>query len=184
VAYFGVLCGANTIAFWAPTVIRRLGVEDVVVVGLLAAIPYLFALPVMYWVGHHSDRTLERRWHVAGCLLTAAVCFLLFAPLAGSSAVAIVLLAVAAAGVFGAMTVFWAIPPTYLTGGAAAGGIAFISSCGATGGFVSPTLIGWFAAQTGSIYTGVGLMGGIMIVGALVLVVGLPGRASEDASPA
>jgi 5-methyltetrahydropteroyltriglutamate--homocysteine methyltransferase len=93
----------------------------------------------------------------------------LFAPLAGSSAVAIVLLAVAAAGVFGAMTVFWAIPPTYLTGGAAAGGIAFISSCGATGGFVGPTLIGWFAAQTGSIYTGVGLMGGIMIVGALVL---------------
>ena len=179
-AYFGVLTGANVLGFYTPTVIRRLGVEDVAIVGVLAAIPFLVALPAMYVLGRHSDRTHERRWHMAGALLIAATCFILFGTLGTSLVTTIALLAIAAAGIYGAMTVFWAIPPTYLSGGAAAGGIAFISSCGATAGFISPALIGWFTARTGNVATGVAFMGGVMVLSALALLAGIPASATES----
>jgi MFS-type transporter involved in bile tolerance (Atg22 family) len=67
--------------------------------------------------------------------------------------------------------VFWTVPPAHLSGAAAAGGIALISSIGQTGGFVSPYLIGLIKSQTGRLDYGLYLMSILLCLGALVLFV-------------
>ena len=52
-------------------------------------------------------------------------------------------------GVTSARAVFWTIPTRFLTGIAAAGGLAFINMIGTTGGFVGPYMMGWLRDETG-----------------------------------
>ena len=76
--------------------------------------------------------------------------------------------------IFGGGSLFWSIPPTYLSREAAAAGIAVISSLGILGGFVSPTLIGWIKGATGSIQMGLGALTALVIVGGLTILIALP----------
>ena len=85
-----------------------------------------------------------------------------------------VLLCIAAFFIFGGGSLFWSIPPTYLSREAAASGIAVISALGILGGFVSPTLIGWIKGATGSIQMGLGALTALVIVGGLTILIGLP----------
>jgi nitrate/nitrite transporter NarK len=75
-------------------------------------------------------------------------------------------MAVAVTGVNGARAIFWTIPPRFLTGVAAAGGLAFINSIGTTGGFFGPTIMGWLTDQTGSFSAGLLAMCGFLLVAA------------------
>jgi nitrate/nitrite transporter NarK len=77
-------------------------------------------------------------------------------------------MAVAATGVNGARAIFWTIPPRFLSGIAAAGGLAFINSIGTTGGFVGPTVMGWLTDQTGSFSAGLLAMSGFLFAAALL----------------
>jgi len=88
-----------------------------------------------------------------------------------------VLLCIAAFFIFGGATLFWSIPPTYLSREAAAAGIGVISSLGILGGFVNPTLIGWIKEATGSIQMGLGALAALAIAGGLTVLLGLPGSA-------
>jgi len=58
----------------------------------------------------------------------------------------------------------------YLKGPAAAGGIALINSIGLFGGFLSPTIIAWTKATTGSLQAGLLVMVGFLIGGAVLLL--------------
>ena len=80
--------------------------------------------------------------------------------------VSIVWMAVALIGVNGARAIFWTIPPRFLTGVAAAGGLAFINSIGTTGGFVGPTIMGWLTDRTGSYSAGLLAMSGFLLLAA------------------
>ena len=75
-------------------------------------------------------------------------------------------MAVALIGVNGARAIFWTIPPRFLTGVAAAGGLAFINSIGTTGGFVGPTIMGWLRDTTGSYSAGLLAMSGFLLAAA------------------
>jgi nitrate/nitrite transporter NarK len=77
-------------------------------------------------------------------------------------------MAVAVTGVNGARAIFWTIPPRFLTGMAAAGGLAFINSIGTTGGFVGPYVMGWLSDETGSLYAGLLAMSGILVHAAVL----------------
>ena len=72
------------------------------------------------------------------------------------------------------MPVFWAIPTAYLSGAAAAGGIAAINSLALIGGFVSPTIIGWAKELTGSVNTGLYIMAALLVAGGLAVLLGIP----------
>src|ERR1700727_2417142 len=135
----------NTLAFWAPVVIRNSGVAQVVNVGVLAGIPAFIGTIVMLLVGRHSDRTLERCWHAAIALVCAAVALAMLPLFHSNTVVAIVLLAVASAGHYSCLSVFWSIPPTYLTRETAAGGIAVINVIGSLGGALSTAALGWMS---------------------------------------
>jgi MFS family permease len=124
--------------------------------GLLAALPHLCAILAMSLVGIRSDRTGERRWHLAGSALAAAVGWGLVA-WGPSPIVALVGLCIAQAGMMSMLPVFWTLPTAFLSGTAAAGGIALINSVANIGGFFGASILGLF---------GLWSMAGILLAGA------------------
>jgi D-galactonate transporter len=152
--YFCIVSGNATIAFWTPSIIKEIGVQGNLTIGLLAAIPFLAGTIAMVWNGNHSDRTGERRLHCAIAALIAAVGLVATGALMSNAAAALVGLTVAAIGILSAFPVFWSMPQTFLAGTAAAGGIAVINSVGNLAGFVAPYTIGLSTTLTGSSTSG------------------------------
>lgn len=171
----------NTLAFWAPMVIRNSGVAQVVNVGVLAGIPAFIGTIVMLLVGRHSDRTLERRWHAAIALVCAAAALAMLPLFHSNTVVAIVLLAVASAGHYSCLSVFWSIPPTYLTRETGAGGIAVINVIGSLGGALSTAALGWMSHGAAGFGSGLVVLGAIIGCGAVVLLVAFPARTIRSA---
>lgn len=166
----------NTLAFWAPAVIRHSGIAQVVNVGLLAGIPAGIGIVVMLLVGRHSDRTLERRWHAAISLMCAAVALALLPAFSHNTVVALALLSVASAGHYSCLSVFWSIPPTYLSRETAAGGIALINVIGSLGGALSTAALGWASHGASGFGNGLIVLGAIVCCGAVVLLLSFPAR--------
>jgi len=147
--YFTIIVGFYGISFWLPQILKNLsGLRDFEI-GFIAAIPYVAAAVVMVVVGASSDRTGERRKHVAFSALLGSVALALSATTT-QPVIALFTLSLAAAGIWGALGPFWALPTAFLSGTAAAGGIALINSIGNLGGFLGPSMIGWVRQQTGS----------------------------------
>ena len=175
--YFSAACANYAFTFWLPTMIKSLGVGNLAQIGWYSAIPYLFAGFGVLGISWSSDRFRERRWHVAGSLIVSAAAFSLTTFTTDSLAGSIALLCIVGFFEFGAAILFWAIPPTYLSKEAAPVGIAMISSIGVIGGFLSPTLLGFIKSQTGSLDYGIYAVSGIMVIGGLMTLVGLPSKA-------
>jgi nitrate/nitrite transporter NarK len=172
VAYFCYASGIYVTSFWLPTLIKGRGVADPLHIGLLTAIPYIVGVLAMYWTNAHADRTRERRWHAAiPCCLAGAG--LLLSALPGTHlAFGMLALTLAAAGACAALAAFWSLPAAFLTGAAAAAGIALINSLGNLAGFASTAVIGRMSDLFGSTAPGLYLFGALMFVGgAMVLTV-------------
>lgn len=172
-------CGAVPlygVNFWMPTIIQEFGIPkgDYLRVGLLSAIPWGCAGIAMVLIGRHSDRTGERRWHVAGSLCSAAAGMFLLAALGHQQIPSLIGLTLVSIGVLAQMGCFWSLPTIFLRGSAAAAGIAFINSIGNLGGHFGPDLIGRLRAATGG-NTGAFLtVGAISLVGAVITVIVAP----------
>lgn len=179
---FTQFCVANVFAFWGPTILRGSGIKNVAELGMLNAIPFVIATALMLLVGWHSDRKMERPRHAAlGQLLT--ILGLLALPLSTHSpALTVVCLTALASGHYTFWSVFWTIPPTYLSRAAAPGGIALISSLGATGGFFASNLLGWIKTSTGTLTLGFYAIAALAALGALTLLLASPKLASRPAS--
>jgi D-galactonate transporter len=172
--YFCCACAVYTLTFWLPTMIKGLGIGSIATIGWYTAVPYIFGALGVLVISRSSDRRKERRWHVGGSLVVGAIALYMTSFLGASVVPVMVLLCVAAFLIFGGGSLFWSIPPTYLSREAAATGIAVISSLGILGGFVSPTLIGWIKSTTGSIQLGLLALTALVIVGGLTILIGLP----------
>ena len=179
IAYIAVIAGTSTVALWAPTVLRGLGVAPSMI-GILTGAPFILAVAAMYLLGLSSDRMLERRWHYAGAISAAGASLILLGLGTGNVTLTVALIAVAAAGAWASLPVFWTIPPAYLSGTARAGGIAFISSVGAIGGFISPTIVGGITSLTGSLYYGLAGVGAMLILSAVILLLGIQSKTIHE----
>lgn len=153
--YFGIIMGLYGISFWLPSLIKASGVTDELNIGLLTMIPYGFAAVGMVVIGRSSDRTKERRWHVAVPAVIGAAGLIVSTFVPHQPALAVLALTFATVGILGALCQFWSIPPAFLGGAAAAAGIALINSVGNLAGFVSPYVVGWIKDATKS--TDIGL---------------------------
>ena len=139
--YFAVVISFYGISLWLPQIIKSIsGVSDLLV-GFIAAIPFIAASIGMVLIGRSSDQSRERRWHVAASAFAGAA-GLTFAAFLKAPAAEIAALSLAAVGIWGTLGPFWAMSSEFLTGTAAAAGIALINSIGNLGGFAGPYLVG------------------------------------------
>ena len=168
--YFCVVSGNATIAFWSPSIIKELGVAGNLQIGLISAIPFIAGTIAMVLNGIHSDKSGERRMHCAIATLLASIGLILTGFFLGNAVVALCALTLAAIGILAAFPVFWSLPAAFLTGTAAAGGIALINSIGNLAGFVAPYLIGALKTSTGHLSSGLYFVAGLELL-ATVLVI-------------
>jgi ACS family tartrate transporter-like MFS transporter len=168
--YFLLNVGGYGYEMWMPSIIKGFSGMSYTIVGLINAIPYIAAAVAMLLVGQHSDRTGERRWHVAIAAITSAVGFA-FSAYLQNPYLAMFALTVAFVGLKSTVGPFWALGTAYLSGTAAAGGIAFINSVGNLGGFVGPTLVGVIIDRTGNNVIALLILGGaLLLMGMSVLM--------------
>jgi nitrate/nitrite transporter NarK len=175
VIYFCVIMGQYGLTFWMPTLIKAAGITDVLQIGLFSAIPFIFAVIVMVGAGHSSDRTRERRWHLIVPMLFAALGYVIVAAVGDNVTLALIGLSLAAAGAITPGPLFWALPSAFLTGSAAAAGIAAINAFAGLAGFFSPYLIGYLRDLTGTSLVAMYMSAGVMVFGAL-LILRVPAR--------
>ncbi len=156
---------------WLPSIIKEITVKSYSVVGLINALPYAASIIFMLVIGYHSDRTGQRRWHVATAAFIAAVVFAVSTWLRNPYLALFALMA-SLVGLKSAMGPFWALSTAFLSGTAAAGGIALINSVGNLGGFVGPALVGVLRDKTGSIQMALWILGGVLLMmGLLILTI-------------
>ncbi|MEV6700427.1 MFS transporter [Streptomyces sp. NPDC051453] len=169
--YFFFVMGQYALTFWMPTFVESTGIKGGFAIGALSAVPYLAALIAMNLFGRSADKRRERRWHLVIPSLMGAVGFSLAASWTGSTALSLVALSIAAAGVLTCAPLFWSLPTAFLSGTAAAAGLAVINSVGNLAGFVSPYMIGSLKDATDSTAIPMYVLAlGLLIGAAAVLV--------------
>ncbi len=177
--YFCFVSGLYAISFWLPQIIKNTGVKDPLDVGLLTAIPWgIGAIGMLLW-GRSSDRTGERRWHVAIAGFVGGLAMLVSTAYGHDTVASMIAFTVAALGIQATLPIFWALPTAFLTGGAAAAGIAWINSVGNLGGFVAPFLVGWLRDLTHSTAAGLYVLSGGLVLGGILVLVFIPARLFE-----
>jgi ACS family phthalate transporter-like MFS transporter len=167
------LCG-TILNYWTPTIIKQAGVTNILHIGLLSVLPYIVGAIAMLVIARSSDLTLERRWHFAASTTVGAAGAALLTLVTGEWPAAIACLSLVSISYFAAAAIIWSIPPSYLSGNAAAGGIAVISGLGQVGAFFGPILLGWVKTVTGSFSAGLLLVAALVFVGGVLVVLGVP----------
>lgn len=168
--YFSVIISFYGIAFWLPQVVKNFSTLSNSAVALVSALPYVSASIFMVVTANHSDKTGERKWHVAlaafaGCVgLSLAVYFLQHQ----HSLAAFLAICLAASGIWSTLGPFWSLPTAFLSGTAAAGGVALINSIGNVGGFVGPYVIGYVKQATQSFTNGMLVLAGTLLIAAVL----------------
>ena len=168
--YFCCMMGLYGVGFYLPTLIKAAGVKNSLDVGLLTAIPYGCAIVAMLLNAGSSDRLHERRWHFAIASVLGGAGLFLSTVYASNVMFAMAALSLGTAGVLATMPVFWTYPSAILSGTAAAAGIAMINSIGNLAGFVSPSVIGWLKDATQSTNSGMYIVAGALLTGALLIL--------------
>ncbi|HET7220628.1 MAG TPA: MFS transporter [Vicinamibacterales bacterium] len=163
------------IFLWLPRILREVSGLRGAGLSVITAVPFVVALVGMVLIGRHSDRTGERKGHVAACALTGALGLMLAAGFQNSALIIVLSFTLSQLGQRSVQGVFWAIPPIFLGGTAAAAGIALINSIGNLGGFVGPTVMGWLRGLSGSYSAGLLVLASALVLEAiLVLSLKLP----------
>jgi MFS transporter, ACS family, tartrate transporter len=178
-----VAAGFYGYSFWGPLIIKSLtGLSNFEVGLVLGAISAVTILGMLL-NGYHSDRTGERAIHIAIPLLVSAVglvgCALLRQPVLAVTALALVPL-----GHCASYGPFWSMPTQFLTGPAAAAGIALVTMIANVGGFAGPALIGVLKARTGTHTDAFLLLGGLAVIAALLALTIGPAHAPSSEQPA
>ncbi len=168
------LIGLWGLTFWLPELIKQTGVSNKMTIGILTAIPYAAGCIAMCLVGRSSDRSGERQRHMVVALLVGAAGYALSGWFGSNTAISMFALSLAAVGTIGCLPVFWTFPPKVLAGPAAAAGIALINSTGNLGGAISPYLVGKVKELTGSTEAALYVIGGSLLVAALLVLFVLP----------
>jgi len=164
--YLTIVSATYGITFFLPLIIKAHGLSDMTT-GFVTAAPYVIGTVGMMLWAYLSDRWNERRWHLILASLLAAI------GLVGAAAStnlywAIAAMSLASIGVYAAKPCFWPLPSTFLSGTAAAGGIALVNSIGNLGGFVGPYVVGWIKDRTQSYGAGLDFLAACALLSAII----------------
>ena len=172
--YFGFIYGLYALAFFLPTIIEGFQAQtgqtfDVLQKGLITAIPYLPAAIAMYFWSRDASRRGLKTWHIAIPAVLGAISIPL-ALFAGSPAATIAVITVTACAIFAALPNFWTLPTRFLTGIAAAAGVALINTVGNLAGFSAPYITGAVRDWTGGYEVPMMIVGAFMLLSAVLMV--------------
>lgn len=173
--YFGFIYGLYALAFFLPTIIEGFQAQvgttfDVFQKGLITAIPYLPAAVVMYFWSRDASKRGLKTWHIAVPAIAGAVSI----PVAlfmGSPVATIAVITITASAIFAALPNFWTLPTRFLTGVAAAAGVALINTVGNLAGFSAPYITGAVHDWTGGYEVPMFIVGGFMALSAVLMIV-------------
>jgi MFS transporter, ACS family, tartrate transporter len=165
--YAALMMGVYGFGLWAPQIIKSLGGLTNQQVGLVLIIPYACATVAMVLWGRHSDRTGERKWHLALPAFVGALGFLC-GSFADNIYLAVLGFSLGAVGIYASLPLFWSLPTAFLGGTAAAGGIALINSIGNLSGFFGPSIIGRLRDVTQSYTAGLLVIAASLAVAAVL----------------
>lgn len=173
--YFGFIYGLYSLGFFLPTIIEgfqaQFGTEfDTFQKGLITAIPYIPAAFALYFWSRDATRRGLKTWHIVIPAFVGALS-IPFALFAGSPFATILIIAVTASAIFSALPNFWTLPTQFLTGAAAAAGIALINTVGNLAGFSAPFLTGAVADWTGSYELPMFIVGGFMALSGVIMLI-------------
>jgi MFS family permease len=174
--YFGFQMGSFGLWFWLPQIINDTVSRNPLLIGLISAVPWAAAATAMIFYARHSDRTGERRKHVALGAAAAGLAFAFVAMGGSRGAGTVAMMTLGAVGIYCGQSVFWSIPTAVLSGAAAAAGIAWINSVGNLAGYLSPFLIGYIRDATGGMSAAHWLLAGSCFAAAAIAWAVKPGR--------
>ncbi len=172
--YFGFIYGLYALSFFLPTIIdgfqEQFGTTfDLFEKGLITAIPYVPAAVVLYFWSRDAFRRGVRVWHIALPALVGGLSI----PVAlymNSPAATVAVIAVTACAIFAALPNFWTVPTQFLSGAAAAAGVALINTLGNLGGFAAPYITGAVSEATGGYQVPMFIVGFFMLLSSLLMV--------------
>ncbi|MBV8914921.1 MAG: MFS transporter [Acetobacteraceae bacterium] len=178
--YFGAVACNYGIGFFLPQIVKSFGLDNLQT-GFVTAIPYVVGTAAIVYWGRRSDRTGERKLHAAFALFLAGA-GILAASLLADPTLKMLAFCISAFGVFGCLPVFWTLPTAFLSGAAAAGGIAIINSIGNLSGFAGPYAMGYIKDATGGYEGGLQLLAALGFI-AMVIVLVLRHNAALEKAP-
>lgn len=164
--YFCLTLAMYGFQLWLPQIIKSLGNLSDTTTALVSAIPAASQALGILVVGTSSDRTGDRRYHMAGAALLGALGFAGTALLSANPAAALACLCLTAFGIWGTVGPFWARTTATVSGAAAAASIALINSIGNLGGFAGPTIVAFVKTKTQS------FAGALLFLSASLLIAG------------
>lgn len=168
--YFLIQAAVYGVVFYLPQQVSALlGTKVGFHVGLVTALPWIAAVIVTWIVPRYADRTGKHRACAVALLVMASVAIAV-SGLAGMPIVSLLALCCAASGFIAAQPLFWTFPTRYLTGAAAAAGIALINSLGGLGGFFAPMARTAAEASFNSTSAGLMVLAGASVLAALIIV--------------
>ena len=172
----GLSFGNYGVGLWLPQIVQSMGYTNLAT-GFIVAVPSLAGMIAMVLWGRSSDRHGERVKHVAAAALLAAVSLAL-ASLSGSNLAVLAALTFATIGIYSALPTFYSVPSMFLSGTAAAGGIALVNTFGTgLGGFLGPTVVGLLRQGTGSYAAGMQALAlGLTLSATILLILGHIGK--------
>ncbi|MGF6768083.1 D-galactonate transporter [Paraburkholderia sp. GAS199] len=180
--YFCNVIGIYGISFWLPTIIKATGIVDLFDIGMLTAIPSLAAIVFMIIISRKADKSGNRKQYLAAMIALGSVGLVGSVVFSSSTTISLISLAIATIGMYSALPLFWSLPTAYLSGVAAAAGIALINSLANVSGFVGPYLIGWVEQTTGSTNIAIIVLAIACALG-VVLTLCIPSRIVNRATP-
>ena len=167
--YFGNVACLYGVSFFLPQIVKQFGLTTTET-GWVAAIPFVVgACGAVLW-GRSSDARSERKAHllISLALASGGIAVSTFLP---SPVLKMAALSVSAFGVYGALPVFWTFPTAFLSGAAAASGIAMINALGNISGYYGPAVVGYLKDHTGSYEPGLQVLAGLGFLAFLVVLV-------------
>ncbi len=148
--------------------------------GVLFAIPYAVTALIMVVNSWHSDKTRERRGHVALVYFFSGASLILGVSLKEHFWPSYVLMCLAIPGPFAAMGPFWSIPSEMLPRRALGLGVGVVNACGNLGGFAGPYIAGWLKQEYHSMAVPFNALGVGLLAGAALAFLLPKGKAVAD----
>ena len=173
--YFCIIAANSSLTFYGPTLVKEVGFTNPLAVGWIMAGAYLCGAFGMVFNGFHSDRSQESRFHCAlAAALGAAALLVIGLVLKTSALLTLGCLTLAIVGTMSAIPVFWQMPNRFLSGTAAAGGVALINSIANLAGFGAPWMLGLIKTSTGSLAPGLFVVAAVEVCATLLILKFIP----------